>query len=79
VNIAKNLENAAFYFPDRPAVIEGDQKISFLEFNQESNRIATALAGMGIQPGDHVALCAPNSYQWLRGSGRYPLQYTEKG
>ncbi len=65
MNIAKNLENAAFYFPDRPAVIEGDQKISFLEFNQESNRIATALTGMGIQPGDHVALCAPNSYQWL--------------
>ncbi|MBW1702836.1 MAG: AMP-binding protein, partial [Deltaproteobacteria bacterium] len=26
---------------------------------------SSSLAGMGIQPGDHVALCAPNSYQWL--------------
>ncbi|MBW1798925.1 MAG: AMP-binding protein [Deltaproteobacteria bacterium] len=65
MNIAKNLENAAFYFPDRTSVIEEDRKISFLEFSQESNRVATALTGMGIRPGDRVALCAPNSYHWL--------------
>jgi long-chain acyl-CoA synthetase len=23
------------------------------------------MTGLGIQPGDHVALCAPNSYEWL--------------
>ena len=65
MNVAKNLENAAFYFPDRPAVIEDDRKISFSELNQESNGVATALIGMGIQPGDQVALCAPSSYPWL--------------
>ncbi|MEE9612947.1 MAG: AMP-binding protein, partial [Desulfatiglandales bacterium] len=65
MNVAKNLENAAFYFPDRPALIEDNRKISFHEFNEESNRVATALKSMGVQPGDHVALCAPNSYSWL--------------
>lgn len=65
MNVAKNLENAAFYFPQRPAVIEGNQKITFKEFNQESNRIATALLSLSIKPGDHVALYAPNSYHWL--------------
>lgn len=65
MNVAKNLEDAAFYFSDRLAVIEDDRKISFKEFNQESNRVATALISMGVQPGDHVALCAPNSYFWL--------------
>jgi long-chain acyl-CoA synthetase len=65
MNVAKNLENAAFHFPEKTAVIENDQEISFFEFNKESNRIATGLKEIGIQPGDHVALCAPNSYEWL--------------
>jgi long-chain acyl-CoA synthetase len=65
MNVAKNLENAAFHFPEKTAVIENDREISFLEFNSASNRIATALIRLGVQPGDHVALYAPNAYEWL--------------
>jgi long-chain acyl-CoA synthetase len=65
MNLAENLERSAFYFPNRPAIIEEERQISYLEFNQESNRVATALIGLGVQGGDHVALCAPNSYRWL--------------
>ncbi len=65
MNIAKNLENAAFYFPERTAIIEEDRKISFFEFSRESNRVASALTDMGVQPGDRVAMCAPNNYHWL--------------
>lgn len=65
MNLATNLERSAFYFPDRVAVAEGDREFSFREFDQESNRIATGLIHLGIKPGDHVALCAPNSYEWL--------------
>jgi long-chain acyl-CoA synthetase len=65
VNIATNLECAAFHFPDHIAVIEGDRSISFAEFNRDANQIASALVGVGVQPGDHIALCAPNSYAWL--------------
>jgi len=65
MNIATNLENAAFYFPDRPVIIEGESTFSFTEFNREANRIAGALVKIGLMPGDHVALCAPNSYAWL--------------
>jgi long-chain acyl-CoA synthetase len=65
MNVAKNLENSAFYFPQQTAVIENDREISFLEFNRSSNRIATALMSAGVQPGDHVALFAPNTYEWL--------------
>jgi len=42
VNIATNLEKAAFYFPDRPAIIDGESAFSFDEFNREANRIAGA-------------------------------------
>jgi long-chain acyl-CoA synthetase len=65
VNIAANLDRAAFHFPDHTAVIDGDRKVSYCEFNEDANRIASALVSLGIQPGEHVALCAPNSYPWL--------------
>jgi long-chain acyl-CoA synthetase len=65
MNIATNLEESAFYFPKHIAVFEEDRPITFVEFNQEAVRIASALAASGVKPGDHVAFCAPNSYAWL--------------
>jgi long-chain acyl-CoA synthetase len=65
VNIARNLERSAFYFPDRPAVSEGPSEMTYAQLNDKANRIATALTRMGVKPGDHVGLCAPNSGDWL--------------
>jgi long-chain acyl-CoA synthetase len=65
MNLAGNLERSVLYFPDRTAIIEGERETSYLEFNQESNRVATALISLGVQKGDPVALCAPNSCEWL--------------
>jgi long-chain acyl-CoA synthetase len=65
MNIAKNLENSAFYFPEHIAVVEGEREITFAEFNRQSSQIAAALTGAGVHPGDHVGLCAPNSFAWL--------------
>ena len=65
MNIASNLEKTAFYFADRCAVIDKDKTISYSQFNQDANRIASTLRVRGVQPGDHVALCAPNAYEWL--------------
>jgi long-chain acyl-CoA synthetase len=65
VNIARNLERSAFYFPDRPAVSEGSSEMTYAQLNDKANRIATALIRMGVKPGDHVGLCAPNSGDWL--------------
>jgi long-chain acyl-CoA synthetase len=65
MNLAKNLERSAFYFPHRPAVSEGSSEVSYAQINGEANRVATALIQMGIKPGDHVGLCGPNSREWL--------------
>ncbi|MBN2062033.1 MAG: AMP-binding protein [Deltaproteobacteria bacterium] len=65
MNIAKNLESSAFYFPDRPVISEKSSETSYARFNEHANKVATALIGMGIKPGDHVGLCAPNSAEWL--------------
>jgi long-chain acyl-CoA synthetase len=55
MNIAANLDRAAFHYPDHNAVADGDRNVSFSEFQRDSNRIASALVDFGIQPGDHVA------------------------
>jgi len=65
VNLAKNLENSATYFPDQPAIIEGNRNISFKELNMDASRVASALAGLGCQPGDYICICASNSYEWV--------------
>ncbi len=65
MNLAKNLEMSALFFPERPAVHEGSGETSYALLNERANRVATALLRMGIDPGDHVGLCAPNSGDWL--------------
>ena len=65
MNISNNLETAAFYFPDRPALSEAGREITYSEFNDRANRIATGLLAMGVKPDDHIGLLAPNSADWL--------------
>ena len=65
MNIADNLERTARFFPDQIAVIDEDREIPFRQFNADSSRMAASLAGAGVEAGDQVVLCAPNSYEWL--------------
>jgi long-chain acyl-CoA synthetase len=65
MNIAKNVERSALFFPEYPIISEKSREISYSQFNKKTNRIANALTQMGIKPGDHVGLCAPNSGEWL--------------
>lgn len=65
MNLAGNLENSAFYFPEWPAVSEESTKTSYALLNERANRVAASLLKRGIGSGDLVALCAPNSGDWL--------------
>jgi long-chain acyl-CoA synthetase len=65
MNIAKHLERAASFFPDHPAVVEEGSEVSYRELNHQAGRIALALVDRGVQPGDFIGLCAPNSAEWL--------------
>jgi long-chain acyl-CoA synthetase len=65
MNIAKNLERSAFYFPNRPVLCEDLSETSYAQLNDRANRVATALIQMGIRPGDHIGLCAPNFGDWI--------------
>lgn len=65
MNVARNLELSAFYFPGQPVVSEDGVERTYARFNEEANRIGTGLMSLGLQPGDLVGLCAPNSADWL--------------
>ena len=54
------LERAADVFPERTAVIHGDWRCDYRELRARSRRLASALAKRGVQPGDTVAVMAPN-------------------
>jgi len=65
MNLVHNLEASAFFFPDRPALRQSGLEIKYAQLNDQANRIATGLIEMGVKPGEHVGLCAPNSVDWI--------------
>ncbi|GLY47474.1 acyl-CoA synthetase [Lentzea sp. NBRC 102530] len=59
------LEGAAASYIDAEALVDGEVRLSFRELRAAVLTAARALAGMGVRPGDRVALCAPNSGAWV--------------
>jgi fatty-acyl-CoA synthase len=54
------MRRAARVFPDRVALIHGERRYSYAEFEQRCRRLASALSRRGVGPGDTVAIMAPN-------------------
>jgi fatty-acyl-CoA synthase len=58
------LRRTALRYPDKLAVVAGDRRISFAEFDAAVNRAANALAARGLDKGNRLALLAHNSWQY---------------
>lgn len=54
------LRHAAEVYPDQTAIIYGDLRRSYRDYHQRAGRLASALAGRGVRPGDVVATLMPN-------------------
>jgi len=50
--------------PDKVAIIDGDVRLTFAEFDGLVDRAAAALSDNGYSPGDRVALLARNCWQY---------------
>ena len=59
------LTRHARYWPDRNAVICGDQVLTYRMFNARVNQLANALLRAGIRRGDKVACVLPNCIEIL--------------
>jgi long-chain acyl-CoA synthetase len=59
------LEESARRFPDQPCTIFKGAQISFREMDVITDKLAGALAGMGVKKGDRVGIFIPNTPQFV--------------
>jgi long-chain acyl-CoA synthetase len=59
------LDLSALQFGDRPAVAFQNAQLTYSEIKVQVDRLATALAGLGIIKGDRVGIMLPNCPQYL--------------
>jgi fatty-acyl-CoA synthase len=58
------LRRTALRYPDKLAVVAGERRVTFAEFDVAVNRCAHALSGRGLVKGDRLALLSHNSWQY---------------
>ena len=56
---------AADRFGDRLAVLDGDERLTYAELLHEARTFGAGLVAAGVEPGDRVAIWAPNSARWI--------------
>ncbi|GAA2120817.1 AMP-binding protein [Kitasatospora saccharophila] len=59
------LAGAARAYPDRAALLDGDETLTFAELHDGALRVAKGLRDRGLEPGDAVALHMPNSLWYI--------------
>lgn len=59
------LRLATRNYPDRIAVLGAETPVTFAELNRRVNRLATALADLGLGKGDRIGLFSGDSQQYL--------------
>ena len=77
------LRRAAKLYPGQEAVVDGDLRLTYAQFNDRVQQLANALTALGVAKGDRVAILSPNSHQFLEvlyataaiGAGVVPINY----
>lgn len=59
------LENSARDFPNHTAVLFKGHRVTYRELNEATDRLAAALAALGVKKGDRVVIFMPNSAQFV--------------
>jgi fatty-acyl-CoA synthase len=67
------LRRSAEVFGDKVAIVYGDRRHTYRKFASEVTRVAHALRGSGIGPGDRVAYLLPNVPEMLVAHFAVPL------
>ncbi|HQX75700.1 MAG TPA: AMP-binding protein, partial [Thermoflexales bacterium] len=60
LNLCQFVDNHGKLRGNREAVIFGQMRLTYAQVNAMACQVANALVGMGVQPGDKVALSCPN-------------------
>jgi acyl-CoA synthetase (AMP-forming)/AMP-acid ligase II len=65
VNVGDLLVRSAARSPDALALVDGERRFSYRDFNNEVNRTAHGLAHLGYRRGDALALMSTNNAEFL--------------
>ena len=65
MNLTEFLDRSAERWPEKPALIEGDEVVSYAALNQHVNVLAASLGTLGLPPGCRVGLSFPNGTSYV--------------
>ncbi|MFI5545279.1 FadD3 family acyl-CoA ligase [Streptomyces sp. NPDC051815] len=63
--VAGLVRSAAQRYAGREAVVDGRVRIDYAQLGDRVERAAAACLAAGVEPGDRVAVWAPNSLEWI--------------
>ena len=77
------LRRPALLYPEKIAIVDGERRFSYREYQARVNRLSNALLALGIGAGDRVCILSPNSHFFLEsfyatsqiGAVLVPLNY----
>jgi HIP---CoA ligase len=59
------LDRIARELPDQKALVTPDRTVTYAELRDDVRRAAAAMIGLGVDPGDRVAIWSPNTWHWV--------------
>jgi fatty-acyl-CoA synthase len=59
------LKRPAAIYPEKTAIVDGDLRLTYAEYQERVNRLSNALLGLGLEKGDRVCILSPNSHFYL--------------
>ena len=66
------LRRSAYMFPDKTAVVYGERRYTYQEFEERVNRLTSRLRDAGFDKGNRVAFLCPNTPPMLEGTFAVP-------
>jgi long-chain acyl-CoA synthetase len=58
------VKRAALWYPDKPALIDAEGTVTWAAYRDRVARLAGAFAGLGVRPGDRIAMLSLNSHRY---------------
>ena len=65
LSVLEFRDRAETYFGDKVGVVDGEKRFTYRQFGERTHRLANALVGLGIEPGDRVSFLTYNTHQLL--------------
>ena len=65
MNFVSSVEENCKKYPERTCVVDGKVRLSYGEMEARASRLAHALTGLGVSPGDRVGIFQTNCYQFV--------------